>query len=74
MSGLERNLLSHWATGGLVMKGIIHIVSGLVIGGAGFYQIAVYPVQGVCALFLAGFLVMIGFEKSLGQRSQEVNN
>jgi hypothetical protein len=56
------------------MNGIIYITSGLVIGGAGFYQIAAYPVQGVCALFLAGFLVMIGFEKKLGKHSQEVKN
>ena len=48
------------------MAGIIQIVSGLLLGGAGFHQIAAHPIQGVCALFLAGFLVMIGFEKRLG--------
>ena len=49
------------------MNGIIKIVSGLVIGLAGFHQIAQHPVQGISALFLAGFLVMIGFEKEIGR-------
>ncbi|SPF49084.1 hypothetical protein SBDP1_780002 [Syntrophobacter sp. SbD1] len=53
------------------MNGIIQIVSGLVIGGAGFHQISVDPIQGACALFLAGFLVMIGFEKKLAARSRD---
>ena len=56
------------------MTGVIQIVSGLVIGGAGFYQIAVHPVQGISALFLAGFLVMIGFEKKLAGRSREISD
>ena len=56
------------------MAGTIQIISGLVIGGAGFYQIAVHPIQGICALFLAGFLVMIGFEKKLAERSREISD
>jgi hypothetical protein len=56
------------------MTGIIQIFSGLVIGGAGFHQIAVRPIQGVCALFLAGFLVMIGFEKRLAVRSRQIGD
>ena len=53
------------------MNGIIQIVSGLVIGCAGFHQIAEHPLQGICALFLAGFLVMTGFEKKLAERFEE---
>jgi hypothetical protein len=56
------------------MNGIIQIVSGLVIGCAGFHQIAEHPLQGICALFLAGFLVMIGFEKKLAERSRGIRN
>ena len=56
------------------MTGMIQIASGLVIGGAGFYQIAVHPIQGICALFLAGFLVMIGFEKKMVRRSREITD
>ena len=56
------------------MSGIIQIVSGLVIGLAGFHQIAEHPVQGISALFLAGFLIMIGFEKKLVERSREIRN
>ena len=56
------------------MTGIIQIVSGFIIGGAGFHQIAEHPVQGICALLLAGFLVMIGFEKKLSERSREIRN
>jgi hypothetical protein len=55
------------------MTGIIRIVSGLVIGGAGFHQIAMHPMQGACALFLAGFLVMIGFER-LAERYREIRS
>lgn len=55
------------------MTGIIQIVSGLVIGGAGFHQIAVHPMQGACALFLAGFLVMLGFER-LTERYREIRD
>ena len=47
------------------MTGIIQIVSGLLIGAAGFHQISENPVQGMCALFLAGFLLMTGFEKKI---------
>jgi len=53
------------------MNGIMQIVSGLVIGAAGFHQIAVHPMEGVCALFLAGFMVMIGFEKRLAARVKD---
>ena len=49
------------------MRGIIQIVSGLVIGGAGFHQIAFHPVPGICALLLAGFLIMTGFENKLAE-------
>ncbi len=56
------------------MKGVIQMVSGIVIGGAGFYQIAEHPAQGICALLLAGFLVMTGFENKLAGRSQEPGN
>ncbi|MGC9965763.1 MAG: hypothetical protein ABSE08_10190 [Syntrophobacteraceae bacterium] len=56
------------------MRGIFQIVSGLVIGGAGFHQIAIHPIQGICALFLAGFLVMTGFEKKLGEEHEETGN
>ena len=56
------------------MAGIIQIVSGFVIRDAGFHQIAEHPIQGICALFLAGFLIMTGFEKKLGERSREIRN
>ncbi len=56
------------------MSGVIQIVAGLVIGCAGFLQIAEHPVQGISALFLAGFLIMTGFEKRLAQRSREIRN
>jgi hypothetical protein len=56
------------------MRATIQIVSGLAIGGAGFHQIAVHPIQGICALFLAGFLVMTGFEKKLAGRSEETGH
>lgn len=57
-----------------MMKGIIQMVSGIAIGGTGFFHIAEHPVQGICALFLAGFLVMAGFENKLAGRSQEPGN
>jgi hypothetical protein len=60
--------------GGDDMSGVIQIVSGLVLGCAGFHQIAEHPIQGISALFLAGFLVMIGFEKKLAERSREIRN
>lgn len=47
------------------MAGIIRIVSGIAIGGAGFEQIGAHPAQGVCALFLAGFLIMVGLDMEL---------
>jgi hypothetical protein len=43
----------------------IQIILGLLVGGAGFRQIAESPLQGICALFLAGFLIMTGLEKML---------
>jgi hypothetical protein len=49
----------------------IQIILGLLVGGAGFRQIAENPLQGVCALFLAGFLIMIGFEKLLFRGAQK---
>jgi hypothetical protein len=56
------------------MRGMIQIVSGIVIGGVGYHQIAVHPIQGICVLFLAGFLVMTGFEKKLGDGHEETGN
>jgi len=56
------------------MKGIIQIVSGIAVGAAGFYQISEHPVQGICALFLAGFLVMSGFDNRLAARTDEPGN
>jgi hypothetical protein len=53
------------------MAGMIRIFSGIVIGGAGFEQIGAHPVPGVCALFLAGFLVVIGLEQKLSGNSQK---
>lgn len=50
------------------MSAIIQIVSGLIVGGAGFHHIANHPVEGICALFLAGFLLMTGFEKKLAEQ------
>ncbi len=47
------------------MAGMIRIISGIVIGVTGFLQIGTHPVQGVCALFLAGFLIIVGLEREL---------
>lgn len=52
------------------MAGMTQIVSGIVIGGAAFDQIGAHPVQAVCALFLAGFLIMVGLEKKLSGHSR----
>ncbi|MGC8490219.1 MAG: hypothetical protein ACP5SH_00640 [Syntrophobacteraceae bacterium] len=52
------------------MGGVFQIITGIVIGGAGFDQIGTHPVQAVCALFLAGFLIMIGLEKELSGHSR----
>lgn len=49
----------------------IQIAFGLLIGGAGFQRIAENPLQGSCALFIAGFLIMAGFEKRLSGNSGE---
>lgn len=51
------------------MAGMVRIISGIVIGGAAFDQIGTHPVQGVCALFLAGFLIIIGLEKEIADHS-----
>ncbi|MDR3569845.1 MAG: hypothetical protein P4L43_17620 [Syntrophobacteraceae bacterium] len=56
------------------MAGMIRIVSGIVVGGAGFDQIGAHPVQGVCALFLAGFLIIIGLEQQLSDHSQRLGD
>lgn len=56
------------------MNGIIEILSGLVIGCAGFLHIAVHPIQGICALFLAGFLMVTGFEKKLSEGQKETRD
>ena len=55
------------------MTGMIWVVSGLVIGSAGYCQIAAHPVQGICALFLSGFLVTIGFEKRSAKHLREIS-
>ncbi len=49
----------------------VQIGLGLLIGGAGFHSIGENPLQGSCALFLAGFLIMSGFEKRLAARLGE---
>ncbi|MCL5406814.1 MAG: hypothetical protein M1398_08915 [Deltaproteobacteria bacterium] len=49
------------------MAGTIQIISGIVIGVAAFDQIGAHPVQGVCALCLAGFLIIIGLDKKLSR-------
>ena len=51
------------------MAGMFRIVSGVVIGVAGFYQLGAYPVRGVCALFLAGFWIIIGVEEQISVHS-----
>jgi hypothetical protein len=56
------------------MAGMIRIISGIVIGGAGFYQIGAHPVQGVCALFLAGFLIIIGLDQELSGDSRRLGD
>ena len=49
----------------------LQIFFGILVGGAGFRQIAENPLQGVSALFLAGFLIMTGFEKVLFRHPQK---
>lgn len=49
----------------------IQIGLGLLIGGIGFHAIGENPLQGSCALFLAGFLFMSGFEKRLAGKQGE---
>ena len=56
------------------MAGMIRIFSGIVVGGAGFEQIGTHPVPGVCALFLAGFLIVIGLEQELSGHSQKLGD
>ncbi len=50
---------------------LIQIILGVIVGGAGFHQIAENPVQGICALFLGGFLIMTGFEKRLARQNDK---
>ncbi len=45
------------------MTFFIQIIAGVIIGAAGFFKIADSPMQGISALFLAGFLILTGFEK-----------
>lgn len=47
------------------MLTLFEIVSGLVIGAAGFARLADDPLQGCWALLLAGFLLMTGVEKTI---------
>lgn len=53
------------------MLALIRMGLGLIIGGAGFLWIVESPLQGCCALFLAGFLVMTGLEKHLTGKTAE---
>ncbi len=54
-----------------VMREFIQIGLGLLLGTAGFYKICEQPVQGICALFLAGLLVLTGFEKKFLKTDQK---
>jgi len=45
----------------------IQILLGVIVGGAGFSRIAENPLQGICGLFLAGFVIMTGLEKLLSR-------
>ncbi len=47
------------------MIALIEVIAGLVIGGVGFGRIAENPLEGSCALFLAGFLLLTGVEKTI---------
>ncbi|MFZ2447394.1 MAG: hypothetical protein WAW37_13640 [Syntrophobacteraceae bacterium] len=49
----------------------IEITLGLLIGGVGFNHIAENPLPGCCALLIAGFLIMTGFEKRLFRKAAE---
>jgi hypothetical protein len=53
------------------MASCIEIFLGLLVGGAGFRQIAENPLPGMCALLLAGALIMAGFEKMLSKRPEK---
>jgi len=55
------------------MFALIEMGLGLIIGGAGFLWIVESPLQGCCALFLAGFLVMTGLEKHLSGKAVETS-
>jgi hypothetical protein len=50
------------------MFAVIEIATGLMVGGVGFIRMADSPVQGCCALLLAGFLLMRRIEKQLVQK------
>lgn len=49
----------------------IQIFFGILVGGAGFKQLAENPLEGVSALFLAGLLIMTGFERVLFRNPQK---
>ena len=49
----------------------LQILLGILVGGAGFSRIAENPLQGICGLFLAGFLIMTGFEKLLSRNLEK---
>ena len=53
------------------MTAWIQITLGLLIGGAGFNHIAESPLPGCCALLVAGFLMMTGFEKWFLRKAAE---
>lgn len=45
------------------MIALIEMAIGVVVGMAGFSRICENPTLGCCALLLAGFLAMNGFER-----------
>ncbi|MEM5788742.1 MAG: hypothetical protein AAGU11_15640 [Syntrophobacteraceae bacterium] len=53
------------------MFAFFEIALGLVIGGVGYSRIADNPLHGCCALLLAGFLIMTGFERRLSAKAVE---
>ncbi len=53
------------------MTAWMQIGLGLLIGWAGFHGLGENPFQGSCALFIAGFLFMSGFEKRLAGKHGE---
>jgi sulfite exporter TauE/SafE len=48
------------------MVSTVQMLLGLVIGVLGFRQIAENPLTGCSALFLGGFLILVGLDHFLG--------